>query len=350
MFKRILAIIISTSPAFTTAALADFLGNQIVYQAGHPSLKSWRLLEQPPYPQDNRPTQARTNLGKALFFDPRLSRKGNISCSTCHNPGLGWADGLTTSVGFNGKILRRASPTILNAAYNQFQMWDGRMRSLEDQVLGPMESHDEMNTDFEKTLRWLKNNHGYSEMFSEAYPGETISLKTLAKAIASYERTIIAQDTPFDRWVRGDKNAMTNRQIHGFQIFSDPEKGNCVVCHQPPNFTDDGFHNIGLRSFSSEQVDLGRFDLKPVKILKGAFKTPSLRGISETPPYFHDGSAVTLNEVIEHYIKGGDVKENLSPNMKPIKLGKREKRDLQAFLSEALKAEPLTTDVPRLPN
>lgn len=189
-----------------------------------------------------------------------------------------------------------------------------------------------MNTDFDRFFVWINSNQTYREAFAEAYPGEPIGRETFQKAVASYERTIISRNSPFDQWVAGKKNAMNKQQLRGLTVFMSPQKGNCVICHSAPNFTDNGFHNIGLASFSSESADLGRFLHKKVAINKGAFKTPTLRDIERTAPYFHDGSAKTLMDVVEHYDRGGEVTTNLSPNMKPLNLSQQDKEDLVAFM------------------
>jgi cytochrome c peroxidase len=319
-----------------------------VFEAGHASLQHWLLPEKVPHPADNAPTPDRVELGKKLFFDPRISGDGNMSCATCHNPALGWSDGLPTAKGWKSKVLGRASPTITNTGYNSIQMWDGRKASLEDQATGPMLSTDEMNTDIAEALKLLSAKPGYAHAFEKAYPGEGITANTLAKAIASFERTVVSRTSPFDRWVRGDKEAMTEEQIAGFKLFVDPDKGNCAVCHSAPNFTDEGFHNVGLESQRGEGADPGRHAIRPVAILKGAFKTPTLRNVTDTAPYFHDGSAATLEDVIEHYVVGGVVKDNLSPNMKPLNLNGDEKMQLVAFL-KALSSPLEAVTLPVLP-
>jgi cytochrome c peroxidase len=245
-------------------------------------------------------------------------------------------------------VLGRATPSIYNSAYNGIQMWDGRKANLEEQALGPLSSPDEMAADFGSLFVWLQSNHAYSKMFAQAYPNEPIGAETLAKAIASYERTVVSNNSPFDRWLQGEPGAMTPQQVRGFRVFADAQKGNCAACHHAPNFTDDGFHNIGLKSFASDNPDLGRYAHRPVKLLKGAFKTPGLRNIAQTAPYFHDGSAQTLAEVVDHYVRGGDVHTNLSPNMKALALTPREKADLVAFL-QALTGDPQPVVLPVLP-
>lgn len=327
-------------------ALMGFNNDEI--KPGHPDLQTWLLPDTPPHPADNAPTPERVELGKMLFFDARLSGDGNMSCATCHSPLYGWSDGLPTAKGFKSKVLDRASPTVVNTAYNSIQMWDGRKKSLEDQAIGPMMANVEMNTDLPKLFAWLNTNEEYRAAFAKAYPGKPIDADTVTKAIASYERTIISNNSPFDQWVKGNANAMTAQQVRGFKVFLDKDKGNCAVCHSEPNFTDNGFHNIGLPSFGKENPDMGRYAQKPIKILKGAFKTPTLRDITLTAPYFHDGSAATLMDVIEHYAKGGVVKTNLSPDMKALDLTQQDKEDLVAFL-HTLTSEHQVVALPKLP-
>ncbi len=303
-----------------------------ILNAGHPSLAHWLLPEAPPFPSNNEPTAARVALGKMLFFDPRLSGDGNMSCASCHNPMFGWSDGLPTARGFQSQVLGRATPTIINTAYNDLQMWDGRKHSLEDQAMGPLEADVEMNMVVEQLFDWLSQNEGYRNAFAGAYPAEPINAKTTSKAIATFERTVVSRKAPFDDWVNGDSSAMTPTQINGFKVFLDPEGGNCAVCHQAPNFTDNGFHNLGLASFGHHDADPGRFAQKPLKLMQGAFKTPTLRDVAQTAPYFHDGSAPGLADVVDHYVGGGEVISNVSPNMKPLSLTDREKHNLIAFL------------------
>jgi len=305
------------------------------------------LLGEPVAPEDNKPDVSRVELGKALFFDPRLSGNGTVSCASCHNPALGWSDGLATGVGINGTVLGRATPTIVNTAYNTQFMWDGRKKSLEDQALGPMKTPEEMKTDFGAAVDLLKRLPGYQAMFKAAYPGEAIAEETIAKAIASFERTVVSKDSRFDRWVAGDRSAITTSEWRGYQIFMDSAKGNCVACHRAPNFTDNGYHNIGIAHPAGKE-DLGRYKIRPAAILKGAFKTPTLRDIELTAPYFHNGSAATLADVVDHYARGGDDQSNLSPDMHKLSLTDSEKGDLVAFL-RTLTGAKKTASFPVLP-
>jgi cytochrome c peroxidase len=312
----------------------------LVFKAGDPSLQVF-LLGNVPHPEDNQPSPARIALGKQLFFDPRLSGDGNMSCATCHNPSLGWSDGQPTARGVKSTALGRASPTIYNTAYNTVQMWDGRKKSLEDQAMGPMQANVEMNTDLDRLFHWLRHNAGYQALFDAAYPGEGINEKTLSKAIANFERTMVSRDSPFDRWVRGDAAALSAQQVDGFKLFAG--KGQCIACHSGPNFTDNGFHNLGLASWGVSAPDMGRYAQKPVNAAKGAFKTPTVREVARTGPYFHDGSAATLLAVVEHYDRGGEVKSNISPDMRPLGLSQAEKEALVAFMEGLSSPFPVLT-------
>ena len=341
-FHPTTSLILLTCCIASAPATAEY-----VAEAGHSSLQVW-VLGKPAEPADNKSTTARVELGKALFFDPRLSGDGNMSCATCHNPMLGWSDGLPTARGFRGQILDRATPTILNSAYNHLQMWDGRAASLEEQATGPLDAEVEMAINVDDLVLWLRSEPAYAAAFEAAYPGEPIGADTLSKAIAAFERTIVSRNTPFGRWVAGDETAMSTSAVSGFQLFVDSEKGNCVVCHSPPNFTDSGFHNVGLSSFNAGQGDLGRYHERPLNLMRGAFKTPSLRDVTKTAPYFHDGSALTLREVMQHYVTAGIDDTNLSPSMKPLDLTDTEISDLVAFL-EALTSPPQAFTLPSLP-
>lgn len=298
-----------------------------------------------PHPEHNAPNEARVALGRTLFFDPRLSGSDMISCAFCHNPALGWSDHQPTAVGHGFKRLKRSTPTILNTAYQPLQMWDGRKPTLEDQALGPIESPDEMNLPIDQMVAKLNSIEGYKPLFEKAYPGEGITKDTVAKAIASFERTVVSTESPFDRWRKGDKRAISASAARGFDLFTG--KANCSLCHQGFNFSDNGFHNIGLKP-GEEGGDNGRFAHRKIKILKGAFKTPTLRDVALTAPYMHNGAYASLEQVVEHYDRGGDAQENLSPNMKPLNLTAQERQDLVSFM-KTLTGSPLRIEVPVLP-
>ena len=299
---------------------------------------------QPP-PANNQSTEARVALGRVLFFDPRLSGSNWISCATCHHPAVGWADGLATGIGHNMTTLSRASPTVLNTAYNKFQFWDGRVRSLEAQALGPIVSDTEMHQDMDELIEELKAIEGYRPLFDAAYPGEGISASVISRALAAYERTLLTTDAPFDLWVKGDDSALSDAAKRGFELFEG--KARCSVCHHGFNFQDDGFHNIGLPSHGEQ--DPGRYAVRPIRAVMGAFKTPTLRELARTAPYMHNGAYNTLREVIEHYNSGGEPVEGLSPMMQPLGLSTQEIDDLVVFLDSLNSINPLTETIPVLP-
>jgi cytochrome c peroxidase len=305
----------------------------------------WQRPASVPHPADNAPTAERVALGKQLFFDPRLSGSSFLSCATCHNPSMGWSDGLATGLGHEFKRLGRATPTILNAVYQPLLMWDGRKPNLEEQALGPIESAGEMNMPLDALEKRLQGITGYKPLFESAYPGEGITRVTVGKALASFERTVVSTESPFDRWRQGQSKAISDSAKRGFEVFNG--KGNCAKCHQGFNFSDNGFHNIGVKSLTDVE-DEGRFAHRKIKILKGAFKTPTLRDVALTGPYMHNGVYQTLEEVVEHYDRGGDVKTNLSPNMQPLGLTAEEKRDLVAFML-SLTGAPMVVTLPQLP-
>jgi len=326
-----LAMLLVLPPLFCAVCLAQ----------GKADKSAFQFPKAFPVPANNHVTSARVELGKMLFFDPRLSGSNWISCATCHNPAMGWSDGLPTAIGNGMTTLKRATPTIVNTAFNELQMWDGRFHSLEEQAVGPMQAPGEMNSTMGDILSKLKSMPGYVQAFEQAYPGEGVSQDTVAKAVASFERTIISQGAPFDAWVHGKQNAINSSAQRGFDLFTG--KANCVACHSGPNFTDEGFHNIGLNG-----DDVGRFAKLPIKISKGAFKTPTLRDIALTAPYMHNGEYRTLEEVIDHYDRGGDNKENLDPSIQPLGLTRQEKRDLLQFL-KTLSGKQVAVTLPRLP-
>lgn len=292
----------------------------------------WRLPDVAPSPGNTVVDSAKAELGKMLFFDPRLSGNGNMSCATCHDPKNGWSDALKTALGHKGEALARATPSIINVGFNDVLMWDGRAKTLEDQALGPILNPKEMHNTKQNLLKTLNAIPGYVKAFKKAYWGLDISTTRIARSIAMFQRQIVATGSPFSKWIRGDKQAMTRSQIRGFEVFTNPVKGSCTTCHRPPNFTDHGFHNIGLLSFGNRRADLGRYNQKRAKMTRGAFKTPTLWNISQTAPYFHDGSARTLRDVVDHYMSGGRVRSNLSPNMRKLDLSRQEQIDLTNFL------------------
>jgi cytochrome c peroxidase len=279
-----------------------------------------------PAPAENAVTDARVQLGKALFFDPRLSGSGVISCASCHNPSLGWQDGLKRGVGDKGGKLGRHTPTILNTAWAEPLFWDGRAATLEEQAKGPLEAVAEMNMPHDKVVGVVRTIPGYRIAFKAAYPGEDITIDAVAKAMATYERTIVSGIAPFDRWVKGEDEAVSESAKRGFVLWNG--KAKCSACHSGWRLTDDGFHDIGLPG-----DDIGRAKIVPgLPILNFAFKTPTLRNIADRPPYMHDGSLPTLEAVVDHYDHGFTARPSLSDGIEKLGLSAQDKADLVAFM------------------
>ena len=295
-----------------------------------------------PEPKDNIGNPARIKLGHLLFFEPRISRSGVMSCATCHNPSLGWEDGNKTGIGDKHQVLGRKSPTILNLAWADLLFWDGRAASLEEQALGPIEAQGEMNLPHDKAVNTLKSIKGYKKYFEAAYPGEGISTKTIGKAIAAYERTIVSGEAPFDRWLAGNEKAISGDAKKGFEVFN--TKGKCASCHSGWAFTDHSFQDIGVND-----KDVGRYKHLPLDSMKHAFKTPGLRNINQRQPYLHNGSEPTLEAVVEFYDRGGDSnRPSKSTNVTKLGLSAKEKKQLVAFLN-TLTSKDKPVIVPILP-
>jgi len=276
-------------------------------------MKKWLRPAEVPQPANNKLTPQRIELGKLLYFDTRLSSSQKISCATCHHPKRGWTDLIPTSkaVGHEGAVGPRNSPVILNTAYQNRQFWDGRVKTLEQQALGPIETDVEMNMPLEKLIPKLNKIKGYQKLFKVAYPKSkgTITKEYLAKAIASFERTVVSTISPFDKYALGDKNALSKAAKKGFTLFKG--KAHCADCHDSFNFSDGSFHNIGLNDGELQGKELGRYLTKKRAAWYGAFKTPTLRDVTKSSPYMHDGSVKTLTEATYICGNGGRYKHNV---------------------------------------
>lgn len=295
-----------------------------------------------PFPEDNPYTVEKADLGKTLFFDPRLSGSNAISCASCHNPAFSWGDGLAKGVGHGTRQLGRRTPTIWNLAWAELLMWDGRFETLEEQALGPMAADVEMAQDMDTIVDELSAIPGYRALFNVAFPGEGITIDTIAKAIATYERTLVTAVAPFDRWVAGDETAIPDEAKRGFALFNG--KANCAACHSGWNFTDESFHDIGL-----DDDDLGRGNELPgIEKMRHAFKTPTLRNVDLRAPFMHDGSLADLAAVIRHYNTGGIQRPSLSDDMKPLGLTPAEESYLVAFM-ETLTSPDQPVSIPLMP-
>ena len=258
-----------------------------------------------PVPEDNHLTAEKIELGRQLFFDPRLSRTGLVACSTCHQPARGFADGNPVAVGVDGRRGRRNAPALINRGYGRAFFWDARVTTLEQQVLRPIEDPDEMGSSLLEAAARV----GYEPV-------------ELSRALSSFVRSILSGNSAFDRFINGDRDALTSDEQAGLRIFRG--KGNCIACHVGPNLTDERTHNTGVAWKGAGLADTGAG--------RGDFKTPTLREVEHTAPYMHDGSLTTLDDVIEFYDAGGRANPSLDPEIRPLRLSAEERRQLAAFL------------------
>jgi cytochrome c peroxidase len=319
----------------------------------------WRGL----VPPDNAPGEARIALGRRLYFDPRLSRDGTVACATCHDTSRGFTDRRSTSEGIRDQLGKRNAPTTLNAVFFSSQFWDGRAASLEEQATLPIVNPIEMGQpDGNAAAAAIAGDDEYRRAFQSAY-GRAVNYQDIGRAIASFERTLVFIDAPFDRFAGGDASAISDDARAGWALFNG--KARCAACHQmsasSPVGTDNRFHNVGVsarhqefekltntalealaKNASKEELDrlaletdiseLGRFVVTRNPSDIGAFKTSQVRNVGITAPYMHDGSMATLWDVIDHYNKGGEANRYLDGGIEPLNLSEAEVNELVAFL------------------
>src|SRR5262245_50326857 len=301
-------------------------------------------------PADNPITPEKVELGKKLFFDTRLSKTGKMSCESCHLPEKGWADGQALSTKFDGSLNTRHTPTLYNVGYYKQWYWDGRAATLEAQVTAAWKG--QMGGDPDAVAMTLNGIDAYKNDFQKAFNGPATP-DNIAKALATFVRTIKSENSPWDKFQAGDKSAVSDDVVKGFTVFSDSDKANCTLCHLPPLFTDTLFHNVGI-GFDKPMPDMGRgkilADAKDptADSMMGAFKTPTLRSITETAPYFHDGRAKTLEEAVDLMLQGGIKNPHLDEKLKPRMISKEERTQLLAFL-KSLTPEAKPFDRPQVP-
>ena len=322
---------------------SDTPSNSTAPSTANPQHWDWgqlpRGLASPPKTPNETPlTKAQVALGRRLFFDKGLSRDQTIACVSCHQPNMAMATNDRVAIGVEAKQGTRNSPSLLNVGYRTTLFWDGRASSLEEQALQPIENPLEMDFSVDEVVNRLQANASYVAAFQAAFDSEP-SRESLAAALAAFQRTLIAGDSPVDRFREGDFSALTAPQRNGMWLFE--SRAGCWRCHSGPNFTDDRFHNTGV-AWASEPRDLGRFLVTGEEADRGAFKTPGLRSVSRTAPYMHDGSMATLADVVRFYNEGGIKNAHLDEVIKPLNLTDEEQRFLVAFL-EALDSELPTT-------
>jgi cytochrome c peroxidase len=276
----------------------------------------------------------KVELGRILFFDPILSQNNDMSCATCHNPDLGFANSDQQAIGANGTVLSRNAMSLWNVTYNTNFFWDGRIATLEEQTDTPLTNKDEMAGSPEEIESKLKAIPAYVSLFEKAFGSEdAVSYANVQNAIAAFERTLISKNSPFDRYAAGDVNALTPAQRRGLAIFRSAGT-RCFECHAAPTFADDSFSVTGVPDLPGQIHDAGRLEIESTS-LDGAFKAPTLRNIALTAPYMHNGVFATLEEVVDFYAKGGgrdDSVEKVDIHVLGFELTDQQKADLVAFM------------------
>lgn len=296
---------------------------------------SYRRPAAIPFPGSNPYSVPKAALGEKLFFDPLLSKSGTVSCASCHNPSLSWADGRARAIGEDPQGLPLRSPTLIDVAFTEPLGWDGKFRDIEAVTFGPITGRANMNLSEAELVTRLSAIPAYVDAFASAFGDPAITRPRIEAALATFERRIVAGESPFDGWIKGDETAISAAAKRGFEVFNG--KARCANCHSGPSFTDGSFQDIG----TAGKDDVGRGRLFPTsQKLRYAFKTPTLRDVARRAPYMHDGSVATLEEVIELYDKGGIDRPSRSPSIKPLSLTPDEKTDLIAFLQTLTASSP----------
>jgi cytochrome c peroxidase len=296
-----------------------------------------------PFPKDAPYSPQIATLGKMLFFDPRVSGAQNLSCASCHNPSFGYEVPVPGAIGAANIPLPRKAPTVLNAAYTPIFFWDGRAPTLESQAAGPIGAPGEMNGNFDDILKRIHAIPEYDGWFKRLFPTEGATKDSVLRSIATYERTVVTGWAPFDRWIDGDENAISDQAKRGFVLFNGT--AGCAGCHTGWNFSDNQFHNVGIGD-----TDIGRGKYEPNNLeAQGAFKTPGLRNLIYRAPFGHAGQFPDLRAIIKFYQSGGVNSPSKSLLIQPFSLNTGETEDLIAFL-KSLTAEKVETPLPNLPN
>jgi cytochrome c peroxidase len=313
-------------------------------------------------------TPEKVELGKRLFFDPRLSGDGSLACASCHHPDQGWTTNMPLSPAYPTNMERRNSQTLINVAYNKALIWDGRVGTLEKQALEGIQNPLHMNQNLDLLVEKLKAIPTYEEHFQHVF-GTTVTPEAMGQALAAFERTLVTRNAPFDRYMTGDLRALSKDALRGLKLFKG--KARCILCHNGPNFTDSQFHNLGVPDapllsdpivqaairfdakrmnvpeYQSVKEDLGRYLMTKEEKDRGAFKTPTLRNVTQREPYMHNGVFHSLEEVVDFYNNGGGAVAGKSPLIQALGLTAQEKRDLLAFL-QALTGELPAVTPPEL--
>tara|TARA_R110002012_G_scaffold253877_1_gene432924 strand:- start:23554 stop:24690 length:1137 start_codon:yes stop_codon:yes gene_type:complete len=311
------------------------------------------------YPESNPYSDEKKELGKTLFFDPRLSQSGQIACASCHDSEIGWGDGRRASYGHNRSLGRRNAMTLLNVAFADQLFWDGRSSSLEDQVNFPIKDTLEMHFHINLAVSRISKIEGYKSLFQKAFKDTVVTEEAIRKAIATFERTIISESTRFDRFINGEADRFTDYEVLGLHLFR--TKARCINCHNTGYFSDNKFHNTGLTYYGRKFEDLGLYEVTSKKEDVGKFKTASLREISRTGPYMHNGLFPHLEGIVNLYNAGmpqpkrknHQLNDSLFPAtsslLQPLDLSAKEKYALVSFL-KTLESRNKRETPPDLPN
>ncbi len=284
-------------------------------------------VEPPAVPEDNALTMKRIALGRRLFYDDDLSLDSSINCGTCHQPQRGFSNPRPVMFGIENRLGFRNTPTLTQVAYSPYFFAEGGSPTLEMQVLGPIENHDEFGFNAAELYERIRQNDEYQALAREAY-GRPMDLFVLTRAIASFERTLVSSHSPFDNfYYRGDSDAMSPAARRGWELFIS-DRTQCRSCHDGFAFSTYEFANVGLADYQDEGLTRRTMEAGDV----GKFKVPTLRNVALTAPYFHDGSVRSLREVVEHFNRGGEGHPNQDPRVKPLGLNEQEVKDLVEFL------------------
>jgi cytochrome c peroxidase len=299
------------------------------------------LLPPVSHPESNPGTAAVIALGKQLFVDTRLSGSGRNSCQSCHYRNLGWTDGQVLSRKDDGSQNTRHTPSLYNVGYQTAWYWDGRATTIEGQVLAAW--RNQLSVDPAKATAAINAVPGYAAAFQSAFGGPATP-ETISKALAAYLRTQVSDNSPWDRHERGERGAVSAAAIAGYEVFTG--KGRCITCHTPPYYGNSTFYNVGLEA-GKTNPDAGRFTVTKSESDRGAFKTPSLRSVALSAPYFHDGSVATLEAAVRYMAEGGKADPNKTPALTANGLTDAEIRNIVAFLQSLTSEE--RWEAPQLP-
>lgn len=303
----------------TAAIIAAFVVLWAAPLAANDAPKLEPLLGAPPHPPDNPPTPEKIKLGETLFFDEILSGGNRRSCGTCHKPQLLFMDGFSRGWGLDDILLPRKTPGLMNVGWQRTMFFDGRVKTLEEQVPEPLKNHREMRMNPAEAAERVAADPFYQKQFAKAFPGEPITFGLVAKAIASFERTLISADSDLDRYLLGDESALGDQAKRGMALFTG--KAGCIRCHNGPLLSDHEFHFTGVPEFEGDAAKPG-----------DKYKTAPLRDVTLRASFMHNGMYLKIEQVLDHYVKGGAAPEGLKAEISPIQLTDAERADLMAFL------------------